>query len=146
MVKVLIYIRMEICILVSGGGGYQNGKGTLIFPDNTKIIGVWTKGLLNNQAITTFPNGERYVAKYKDGEEVGVGNRYSANGNLIAQNTPTIEPENIENKPKWSVDDIFRRLGAAGKAYNETMQRVDPQPTVCQLRQTSFGNWQMVCP
>ena len=50
-----------------------NGQGTYTFPDGKKYVGKWKDGKYNGDGIFTRPNGSKYVGKFKDGERNGQG-------------------------------------------------------------------------
>jgi len=50
-----------------------NGQGTYTFPDGKKYVGKWKDGKYNGEGIFTRPNGSKYVGEFKDGERNGQG-------------------------------------------------------------------------
>ena len=50
-----------------------NGQGTYTFPDGKKYVGKWKDGKYNGEGIFTRPSGSKYVGEFKDGERNGQG-------------------------------------------------------------------------
>ena len=50
-----------------------NGQGTYTFPDGKKYVGKWKDGKYNGEGIFTRPSGTKYVGEFKDGERNGQG-------------------------------------------------------------------------
>ena len=50
-----------------------NGQGTYTFPDGKKYVGKWKDGKYNGEGIFTRPNGSKYVGEFNDGKRNGQG-------------------------------------------------------------------------
>ena len=51
----------------------DNCFGTETYPNGDKYVGKWRDGRYNGQGTYTFANGDKYVGEYKDGKRVGQG-------------------------------------------------------------------------
>ena len=104
-------------------------------------------------ATTVFQSGEKYISKYKDGEEVSIGKRYAPDGKLLVEKSINAEVSDANKNSNSTFLTILKSLAAFGEGYgngvrnfNNTVNSIDPKPTICTLKKTTFGDLQMICP
>jgi hypothetical protein len=54
-------------------GTWNNCFGTYTWPDGNKYVGEWKDGDFNGQGARTYPNGDKYVGGFKDNKKNGRG-------------------------------------------------------------------------
>ena len=59
---------------------WSNCFGTATWPNGDKYVGAYKDGNINGQGTYTFANGEKHVGDHKDGKPNGQGTRTFANG------------------------------------------------------------------
>jgi hypothetical protein len=60
----------------------MNGRGHLIKPDETEIIGMFKKDKICGPGILTWPDGKKYQGNWHDSKMHGSGLFISAKGTL----------------------------------------------------------------
>ncbi len=63
-------------------GDCENGFGTYLYEDNTKIEANWKLGKPNGQSSIFFASGATYIGKMKDGKKSGKGKAISKNNTV----------------------------------------------------------------
>ena len=61
-------------------GTWNNCFGTYTWPDGNKYVGEWKDGDFNGQGARTYPNGDKYVGGFKDNKKNGRGTFTYADG------------------------------------------------------------------
>ena len=58
-----------------------NGQGTFTYPDGVKYVGRWKDDKRNGQGTFTYPDGREYVGEFKNHKKWNV-TQYDKNGNI----------------------------------------------------------------
>ena len=61
-------------------GDCVNGQGTFTWPDGQKYVGQWKDGNYDGQGTLTLADGQKYVGQFKDGNYDGQGTMTLADG------------------------------------------------------------------
>ena len=61
--------------LSEGQNKIENGQGTYTYPNGEKYVGEWKDGEQNGQGTYTYPNGDKYVGEFKDDKQNGQGTK-----------------------------------------------------------------------
>ena len=64
--------------------GEPNGKGIETFPNGEKYVGRWKDDKRNGQGTSTYPDGGKYVGRWKDGNPWN-GTDYDKDGKIITK-------------------------------------------------------------
>jgi len=64
--------------------GKRNGQGTFTYPDGQKYVGRWKDDKRNGQGTSTYPDGGKYVGRWKDGNPWN-GTDYDKDGKIITK-------------------------------------------------------------
>jgi hypothetical protein len=64
---------------------WSNCIGTTIFPNGNKYVGEYLDGQEYGQSSLTFSNGDKYIGEFSHGNRNGYGTLYSSNGEIINQ-------------------------------------------------------------
>ena len=94
-----------------------NGQGTYTFPDGKKYVGKWKDGKYNGEGIFTRPIGSKYVGEFKDGERNGQGISTSYLGFKF-------EGEWKKNKPWNGI--LYDKDGKITSKYLNGVKKVKP--------------------
>jgi hypothetical protein len=94
-----------------------NGQGTYTFPDGKKYVGKWKDGKYNGEGIFTRPSGSKYVGEFKDGERNGQGILTSYLGFKF-------EGEWKNNKPWNGI--LYNKDGKITSKYLNGVKKVEP--------------------
>ena len=76
IMKKLLLILLCVPLIGFGqcmSGDCENGYGTYIFPNQDKYVGKYKDGNFHGKGTYTFSNGDKYVGEHKDGERNGQG-------------------------------------------------------------------------
>ena len=70
-------VKREYIIL---GDYIREGQGDLTYPDGRRFVGKWKDDKKNGQGTLTYPDGDKFVGEYKDYHRHGQGTFTSYNG------------------------------------------------------------------
>ena len=70
-------VKREYIIL---GDYIREGQGDLTYPDGRRFVGKWKDDKKNGQGTLTSPDGDKFVGEYKDDNRHGQGTFTSYNG------------------------------------------------------------------
>ncbi len=65
-------------------GDCENGEGTYIYTDKTKIVGLWKNNKPNGKCQVFYSDGGSYTGEMKDGKWYGIG-KFISNENVIIE-------------------------------------------------------------
>ena len=92
------------------GDYIREGQGDLTYPDGRRFVGKWKDDKKNGQGTLTYPDGEKYVGEYKDGKKNGQGTHTYPDGS-------TYEGE-YEDDWEWNGTQYDKNGNITGKYVN----------------------------
>jgi len=67
--------------LSEGQNKIENGQGTYTYPNGEKYVGEWKDGEQNGQGTETYPDGSKYIGEWRNGD-MWNGTEYDKDGNI----------------------------------------------------------------
>ena len=90
--------------------GRLNGQGTYTYPDGQKYVGRWKDDKRNGQGTFTYPDGQKYVGRWKDDKRNGQGTfTYPDGGKYVGR---------WKDDKEWKGTDYDKNENIIGKFVN----------------------------